>query len=172
MTLTACTLLWVGLVARPIDAQERPEPPAAASQPAQPSREESGFRKPAQAAGMDALLRRQEARPIMPTRSAAPAGRDEGSEGGLWPDGALLIDRSGRAIRTGDRFEFEFSVEGETTPRRLLLLPNQLLELLEDEHDRGAAEFVISAQVTRHRGVNYLLLQKVLRRVNNGNLGP
>jgi len=175
--LTTRTLIALFALGLPTLLLATQDPPAASPSPpaSQPVGGDGGgqFRKPAQAEGMDVLLRRQETRPILPTptrrSSQEPRAADEE---GLWPDGSLLVDRTGRVSRSGDRYEFEFAVEGERTPRRLEFLRNQLLELVEEEHEHGTAEFAISAVVTRYRGANFLLLQKVHRRVSNGNLGP
>jgi len=91
----------------------------------------------------------------------------------LLPDGYRLVDRTGRLTREGDYyvFAFESRSEGEAeAPIRLL--PNRLLEDMEDFSEGGARPvvFIVSGEITEYHGVNYLLLQKLLTRPNLGNL--
>jgi hypothetical protein len=49
---------------------------------------------------------------------------------------------------------------------------NRWLEAMEAEAEAGVTEFIISAEVTRYRGRNYLNLLKYRRQISHGNLTP
>jgi len=91
----------------------------------------------------------------------------------LLPDGSRLVDRPGRLAREGDYFTFAFESRGRGAPEvPMRLLPNRLLEDMEIVSAGGTKPivFVISGEVTEYRGVNYLLVQKLLVRPSLGNL--
>lgn len=91
----------------------------------------------------------------------------------LLPDGSRLVDRSGRLTREGDYFTFSFEDRGQGAPELpIRLLPNRLLEDMEIVSAGGTKPivFVVSGEVTEYRGVNYLLIQKLLVRPDLGNL--
>jgi ABC-type transport system substrate-binding protein len=174
-------LLLVGLLGQATpdnQASETPTTqPAATTQPADDSPSE--LRRPAQADILRGLLRRgtsAKPTPISPTTQPDDEEVATGADGQpLLLEGTFLIERPGRLVREGDvsRFQLYVAGDGESqTPRLLEILPNQLLESLEREAEAGFSEFIISAEVTRYRGRNYLLLRKILRRVEHGNLGP
>ncbi|MCG8403989.1 MAG: hypothetical protein MI923_02205 [Phycisphaerales bacterium] len=90
----------------------------------------------------------------------------------LLPDGSRIVDRPGRLTREGDYFTFSFESRGQGAPELpIRLLPNRLLEDMEVISSGGAEPvvFVLSGEVTEYRGVNYLLIQKLLVRPNLGN---
>lgn len=146
-----------------------PQDVRAETQPATPSRDTQ--RRPGQAEVLESLLRRERSAPIFPTdREGAGVTPDRD---GLLLDGDILRDRPGRISRTGDRTEFVLIPdEGHGSPQSFPLLENQWLELMEEQADLGFTQFRISAEITRYRGQNYLLLRKVLRVVENRNLAP
>jgi len=164
-----CLALSIGQTAD----QEKP-----ASRPGQP---EAGLSKPEQADIIADLLRAQERSRIvlpqdpgsgstLPGATTQPAGRNE--EAPLL-DGTTLVERPGRLVFEGGKPLFVFADE-RTAPRlrAMELLPNQLLEAMEQEAGSSGPEFVISARVTRYKSRNYLLLTKVLRRIEHGNVRP
>lgn len=164
--------LTLDLTRRAATGQQSPPGSQPSTAPA-----DDGFRKPVQARDLDELMRRQEATPVLPVAPEAAGDRrtaDRDREAGsLLVDGTRVVDRPGRLIRSGQRSEFEFYVEEDSgAPRVMEILKNQFLEAMEREAEGGASEFVISAEVTRYRGANYLLLRKVLRRLSHGNLAP
>ena len=163
-------------------SQESQEPPAA-SQPAttrpavpQPAR------APEQAEIIRNLLRdRGRSTAIMPQEQQSPADdTGAGTDLPLGPDGlpllvdgTLLVERPGRLMHEGGKPMFSFIDEGAGVKLRSMeILPNQLLEAMERELQLGTTQFVISAEVTRYHDLNYLLLRKILRRVEHGNLSP
>lgn len=170
----ACTAMVVGQVERSQEPDTRP----ADTQPAtRPADADTTLRKPAQADILKNLLGRQDRlRPIRPRPS------DEGSEGGagaepdgqpLLLEGTFLVERPGRLMREDGRAVFVFRVDADAAASRSMpILENQLLETIEREAEAGFSEFIVSAEVTRYRGRNFLLLRKVLRRVGHGNIGP
>ena len=102
----------------------------------------------------------------IPTNALRPVDRK------LMPDGARIIDRAGRLTRDGDYLTFTFESRGEGPVEvPLRLLPNRLLEDMEvvAEGGRRSIVFVVSGEVTEYRGVNYLMLQKLLMRPDLGN---
>jgi len=102
----------------------------------------------------------------VPGNAVAPVNRK------LRPDGSRLVDRAGRLTHSGDYLTFTFESRSEGTEELpLRLLPNRLLEDMEliSESGRKPIVFVVSGQVTEYRGVNYLLVEKLLQRAELGN---
>lgn len=160
--------------------QSNTAPPASqpATRPAdsQPA-EEQTLRKPAQADILKNLLReRDQPRPIIPERNdGTPVTRPTGpdSAAGELVDGTFLSMKSGRLVREGGKSMFSFILDpGARSPVSFELLENEFLELMENEAEAGRNEFTISAEVTRYRGHNYLLVKNLQRRLTNGNLSP
>lgn len=136
---------------------------------------------------LERLRRRQDTTPVIPpvqpgvkqverTEVAARAIPDNAIRAvdrKLMPDGSHLVDRAGRLTRDGDYLTFTFESRGEgPIEMPLRLLPNRLLENMEmiAEGGRKSVVFVVSGEVTEYRGVNYLLLEKLLIRPDLGNL--
>jgi hypothetical protein len=187
-TMAAAGMLLTAWM-QPHPAQDNPpkakaQQPIAATQPAttQPASAPRTMRKPEQVEIIESLLRdRQRSSPILPQDPQAavgaevtttqPAGAAEGP--GLLADGATLVERPGRMVVEDGKPRFVFYAGADEPKLHTMdILPNQLLEALEREVQRGSSEFVISAEVTRYQGRNYLLLRKILRRVGHGNLAP
>ena len=90
----------------------------------------------------------------------------------LLPDGSRIVDRPGRLTSEGEYFTFSFESRGQGAPEMpIRLLPNRLLEDMEIASAGGTKHivFVVSGEVTEYRGVNYLLVQKLLARPSVGN---
>jgi hypothetical protein len=154
----------------------------ATSQPtSRPGGSGTTFRRPEQARVLQELLQRREtAKPILPWTSGGEgpdrSGGVEGSKPGepLLPEGEVVVERPGKYVAGEDggaRFLFQAD-DSSRGVERMEILPNQFLEIMENEAKAGISEFVITAEVTSYRGRNYLLLRKVLRRVPNRNLSP
>ncbi len=150
---------------------------SAAERPAEPGAGPT-FRRPAQAEVIEQLLRnRERSNLILPqdpdavivggeSAAAAPGQK-------LLLEGTMLVERAGRLVRDGEKSMFEFVSEaGDEHLHSMELLPSQLLEAMENEAEQGGETFIVSGEVTRYRGRNYLRLVKVLRRVGHGNLAP
>lgn len=177
LTFAPLALLWILADANQYAPAAPADPPTTQpmTQPTTPN-----LRRPVQVEILEQLLREREApKPILPTKPDAPSDRTLRPDGtvtpGLMLDGAVVVSRPGRLIRNADRSEFTFvtdDVAAGLSSKTLPLLPNQLLEAMEQQAERGVTEFEITAEVTRYRGQNFLLLRKVLRRVSNGNLAP
>lgn len=175
--VVACASLLVAQT--PPSGSTEPESPQSqpASRPAAPA---SGLPVPAQAEILKNLLGR-EARPTpirpresteLTTNEAAAAGLDPDGQP-LLLEGTFIVERPGRLVREGGRAKFVFyQQEGGTGPRHIEILQSQLLEVMEREAESGLTEFVVSGEVMRYRDRNFLLLRKILRRVDHGNLGP
>lgn len=186
--------LLVGLVlgasaqqAEPADQDAKKENPPA-GQPAgtvtpAPQPQDADVPTPAQPSSEDIIRQFQKQRPqaipILPS-----GGEDEtiirgesatgGSVGGLLlPDGARMVDRSGRVLREGEWWIFSFEPDSTgVADLPMKLLPNRSLERMVRE-SRGGADsviFIVSGEVTEFRGENFLLPRKVLRKRNFGNL--
>jgi len=89
------------------------------------------------------------------------------------PDG-LMLDRVGYLASNGGDSVFVLDGLGRTiNARRLTLLPNRLLESLQQQ--QGAAldrlHFRVVGLITIHQGREHLLLQRVTRVYNYGNFG-
>jgi hypothetical protein len=152
------------------------QPGPTASAPASAPISPRTLRKPAQAEIIQDLLREREQQGVIlpqdpQTGQSAVVQPGESSEG-LIPEGTILVERPGRLVSEDGRPTFLFlTLETGGQVQAMELLPNQLLEAMERQ-SASTAQFTISAQVTRYRGRNYLLLLKVLRRVGHGNLSP
>jgi hypothetical protein len=166
-----------------LQAPQNPPANAPSTQPASRpvatrSTDDAVLRRPVQADILTKLLGREDrAAPIRPQDPGAAlqlpeAELTEGSES-LLADGSFLVERPGRLVVEDGVPRFRFiAEEGVVELRDMELVPNQLLELMEREARRGAVEFIVSGEVTRYRGANYLILRKLLRRIENGNLAP
>lgn len=161
----------------PQDKSKTTQP--AQSQPAsQPAGRTVSPRNPTQARILEALLRDAEQARPRPILSAPEAGRgtQAGSDDGvsLLPDGYGLNERPGRLVCGEGRVEFHFasgSPAGDA-PAVMEFNKNRWLEAMEAEAEAGVKEFIISAEVTRYRGRNYLNLLKYRRQISHGNLTP
>jgi len=135
---------------------------------------------------------RPKAKPVLPSQpesnvNGLPRGTDRMDEGGpsrastgagrglRMPEGYFLVDRVGRVVR--DDNWWVLHLVGDNNPNAspdppLRLLPNRLLERMvrEVESSNEDLEFVVSGEITEFMGENYLLLRKLLRRRNVGNL--
>jgi len=159
-------------------SDEPGEPPS--SQPTSQPASRTPLRDPVQARIYQELLRdteRPQAKPILPVDpetglTAAESGAGAGPTTLL--EGTVLIERTGRLLRGGDRSEFHFKAGSlaDGGPDVMEILKNGLLEAMETEAEAGVKEFIISAEVTRYRERNYLLLRKYRRQVSHGNLTP
>lgn len=160
------------------DQDDRAQPPA--SQPASKPAVRSAPRNPTQARILEELLRGTEprqAKPILPVTSGEggkPAVEAPNGNSSLLLEGTVLIERPGRLVRLGDRVEFHFKggSPAENAAEAMEFNKNGLLEAMEAEAAAGVEEFIISAEVTRYRGSNYLLLRKYRRQIAHGNLSP
>ena len=149
------------------------------SQPASQPAARTTPRNPEQARILKELLRGSERRRAQPIVSEPVRGRSAESSaaaaaGATLVEGSVLIERVGRLVRSGDRSEFHFKAGGSGDDRlkAMEFNKNSWLELMEAEADAGVEEFVISAEVTRYRGRNYLLLLKYRRQISHGNISP
>jgi hypothetical protein len=169
-----CPLLFV--------AQEQASRPATKPAETQPASQPAGttLRNPEQIEILKNLLNRQDrAMPVRPQPAQkpgqeAPTSQATDAEGHpLLLEGTFLSERPGRLVREEGRAKFVCYIDGGgQAPRAIEILESQLLEAMEREAEAGFSEFIVSGEVTRYRGRNYLLLRKILRRVDNGNLGP
>lgn len=120
--------------------------------------------RPVQPGQTTRTLAAEEALP--PNAVAAPAAK-------LLPDGYRLVDRPGRLARQEDFWVFSFEDRGQGAPELpIRLLPNRMLEDMEDMSAGGTRPivFIVSGEVTEYRGLNYLLIEKLLTRPDLGNL--
>ena len=173
--ILASTLLLPLLASPEGQTQGVPTPPE--SQPTSRPVDGDTLRSPRQAEILKDLLRRADRpTPIQPRsdepRSPAEAG--VGADGRpLLLEGTTLVERPGRLAHEDGQARFLFHLEGdEGAARSMQLLPCQLLETMEREAQSGFDEFIVTAEVTRYKGENFLLLRKVLRRTGHGNLSP
>lgn len=162
--------------------------PPATSQPADSRDAESvnPRREPSPTDILDMLAPRDAAtrpivRPNLPGRpqrvSPAPEGMPKNAMAPvaprLYPDGYRLVDRPGRLTREGAQWILAFeNRNANMVEPPIRLLPNRMLEDMEIASSGGAQPvvFLVSGEVTEYRGVNYLLVQKMLIRPEMGNL--
>jgi hypothetical protein len=174
---TVCAVLLIGQVGNPSPASQKSPETQPTTRPTEPS---STLRKPAQAVILKGLLGRNERpAPIQPQDPQSPGGgptRAAGVDADGQPlllEGTLLVERPGRLVREDGHAKFVFQVDADSPVTRAMeILPNQLLEAMEREAQAGFSEFIVTAELTRYKERNYLMLRKILRRVSHGNLGP
>lgn len=111
--------------------------------------------------------------PLPSTEETKPTDRTELPTGARFPDGYLLVDRAGRMVREGEWWTFAFESDSpgyEEPPMKLL--PNRMLErmIYETQGASGNVVFVVSGEVTDFQNENFLLLRKLLRRRDMGNI--
>jgi hypothetical protein len=149
------------------------QPPAASEpspgQPAVPSAEEiqEAFEKA-----------RPRNVPLQPTRLPGTevteaTDRTEPPTGARFPDGYLLVDRAGRMVHDGEWWTFVFESDSPVYQEPpMKLLPNRMLErmIYETQGASGNIVFVVSGEVTDFQNENFLLLRKLLRRRDLGNI--
>lgn len=105
-----------------------------------------------------------------------PLSDESASSGGArLPDGHILVDRTGRLLREGNWWVIAFIADNhpDAAPEPpMKLLPNRMLERMVRESESAGAtvEFVVSGEVTDFLGENYLLLRKLMRKRDLGNL--
>jgi hypothetical protein len=139
---------------------------------------QEGLRRPFQDDILRSLLKDREAAQTIPRQDPGMPAQPPvmlGSQreiSGLMPDGTSIVERPGRFYRTGEQRMIELRLSGGKRRISLEVLPNALLEAVEREVAKGVSEFTISGELTRYGTQNYLLLRKVVQRVDNGNLAP
>lgn len=182
--MSRCVVM--ALIALMTGAPTQDENPKGADQPKVAEQPESSpvdtatSVKPTQSQIYEELLRDTQRiqEPIMSTDPDRPDGAarpgEDAGDGGLLLEGTVLVERSGRLVRRGDSSEFKIAPGSlpENAPEVMEFNKNGLLEAMEREHDTGVMQFVISAEVTRYRGRNYLTLLKYRRTASHGNLSP
>jgi hypothetical protein len=177
----------------PADAEPTPEPePEAApdsqaSPPAEPERPQPSppapptDQPPGQPTAEEVLRAFEQDRPknepLTPVdvSLATPGGKEDPAAKrprARYPDGYMLTERAGRITRDGQWYIFSFessSTAFEEPPVKLL--PNLMLERAAFEI-QGSPNlvFVVSGEITDFNGENYLLLRKLLRRRDLGNI--
>jgi hypothetical protein len=106
---------------------------------------------------------------IPQTQPAAVPGRQ-----GEQPGESIVVDQVGRVMPTDQwwTFSFEDPTPSAAKPKPMRILPNQLLEVAISLSAGGTngAVLVISGEITRYQGNNYMLLRKVLVKRDMGNL--
>ncbi len=132
---------------------------------------------PADASAEDVLSALQSQRPVgssMPESGERSGGRASTVGHGALLDGSLVVRRSGRPVREGSRWAFEFDDEKATGHSTLTLLPNQSLEIMVQSAARGPTglAFIVSGEVTQFGPENFLLVRGVTRMLDLGNLRP
>ncbi|MEW6252003.1 MAG: hypothetical protein AB1716_15285 [Planctomycetota bacterium] len=167
------------VLASPVQEQPRQEP--AQKQPATQSAPGPTTRHAPQHEILRKLIQQRERRtpiaPVSPEQTGSggrQAERQTDSEGHpLLIDGAVLVERPGRLVYEGGRPVFILHLEGaDGRTRKLELLKNQMLEAMEREAKAGFTEFILSGEITRYDGANYLLIRKLLRRMDDDNVRP
>lgn len=173
----------------PAEAAPTPEPesdPDADSEAPPPAESEQPQTKPAdQPPGpptQEEVLRafeqdRPKNAPLSPVdvSVATPGGKEDPAAKrprARYPDGYMLTDRAGRITRDGQWYVFSFestSTAFEEPPVKLL--PNLMLERAAFEI-QGSPNlvFVVSGEITDFNGENYMLMRKLMRRKDLGNI--
>jgi hypothetical protein len=159
-----------------------PGKPSATTRPGTPTTQDasSAIEAPGMPTAEEVIKAFEQNRPantaVQPLDTVADVTTRPGSESkrlrARYPDGYLLIDRPGRLSRDGDWWVLTFESDGkglEEPPMKLL--PNRMLERAVYELEGSAnLVFIVSGEVTDYNSENYLLLRKLLRRQELGNI--
>ena len=173
----------------PAVATVEASPPPDAEQSPREEEEEplpSEVRTPAQVSAEDVLREfqrdRPKAQPLLPkAQEDETIGRRPVDRAGQrstrlrMPDGYFLVDRTGRLTQVDTWWVFNFVGDNnpdESPDPPIRLLPNQMLERMirESQGASRSVDFIISGEVTDFMGANYLLLRKLMRKRDQGNL--
>ncbi len=160
-------LLLIKHVARGVPANTKQKPEAAIA----------STTVRADASAEDVLSALQDQRPIgsgIPGIGEDTGGRASATGHVALLDGSLVVRRSGRLIREGSRWLFEFDDEKAAGQHAVALLPNQSLEIMVQSAERGPGGlvFIVSGEMTQFDSENYLLVRGVTRVLDLGNFRP
>jgi len=169
-------------------AASKPAPPAAPGKPSATTRPgtpktqdaASAVEAPGMPTAEEVIEAFEQNRPpntaVQPVDTIADVATRPGSDSkrlrARYPDGYLLIDRPGRLSRDADWWvlTLESDSKGFQEPP-MRLLPNRMLERAVYELEGSPnLVFIVSGEVTDYNSENYLLLRKLLRRQDLGNL--
>jgi hypothetical protein len=137
--------------------------------------EEAG-RKPFQDEILKQLLREQEAPKVIPRHD--PSSPDDLAEQPDTPDrrllmeGTFLTERPAELVTSQAGLRLMVRLPDGDRSVAIEPLENGNREALEREARRGASQFLISGEITRYRDQNFILLRKIVQRMDNGNLRP
>jgi len=157
-----------------IDLDEAPDADIPQVAPAEsPDDEPSGVR--AEDVLREFQLERPKPVPVLPGKSNEQVDSGGDPETVLTvPDGYFIVDRSVRLVREGDWWVIHFVSDNNPTasPQKpMRLLPNRMLErMIHESQVVSQYEYIVSGEVTRYMDENYLLLRKLMRRRDMGNL--
>lgn len=159
-----------------IDLDDAPDVGTQRSTPAESiddDREPSGVR--AEDVLREFQLERPKPVPVLPGKANDQVDSGGDPETALTvPDGYFIVDRSVRLVQEGEWWVIHFIADNNPTssPQKpMRLLPNRMLErMIHESQVVSQYEYIVSGEVTRYMDENYLLLRKLMRRRNMGNL--
>ncbi len=152
-----------------------PAPAAASTEPTREPTAEEVVRRLMQAQPRRALVLpppQQQPPPAAATRPAEETPRPATRELPRWAEETVLIDRPGRLIPGEPWWTFTFEDLGQSPSQKpIRVLPSQLLETAIglSKGGTGSVVLVVSGEITVYKGIDYLLLRKVLVRRDLGN---
>lgn len=179
LIIGAATLLVLGVAIaqdQPAAPQTRATEQADATDPNASEPNAPTGRKPFQDEILKALLQEQELPRVIrqqdPQRGTTvkigPMARDEAT----LLEGTMVVERPAQFTIANGKPQLSLTLADLNRTATLEVLPSKLLEALEREFESGVAEFIVSGEVTRYKEEAYILLRKVVQRVNNGNIRP
>ncbi len=157
----------------PINAQVNPQEwgPSTNAREPQPSDLEqadvNAMDRPTAEELLKALQRRRSvAETILPAGATGDRGTPE--HAALWPEGSVVVDRSGRLAKQGLWWTFVFDPADGEPPTKLL--PGAGLEVMVRTATgaRSPVNFIVSGEMTVFGGENYLLVRLAKRSVDTG----
>lgn len=149
----------------------RPAATQPSSRPAGENSSRTPLRRPEQVRLFQDLLQKaNEPGVIQPEGPAEPKSE---STAGILPEGTTIAERSGKLVRSGDHWEFQF-YRDDVQPglQGIEVLKSAFLDQMERLVQKGATEFIVSGELTAYRGQNFLLIRKVRRQLDHGNISP
>lgn len=165
------------LVSSSLTQESRPSPSTQAAAPA--SQRTTGRSQDQRELLQQIQHERENRTPILPLppqqtgRKAQTKAEKNAQDSALMVEGWPVVERTGRVVKVGDSTAFEFDAVGPgPTLATMEITKNSLLEQLESVSDAARKLFVVSGEVTRYRGRNYLTLKRVSVRAGHGNVSP
>lgn len=117
------------------------------------------------------LEEREQTRPDQPAPPPQDASRELDRQGVLL-EGTRIVSRPVEVFDQDGVIQLVLSLPERTRRPMLEPLENSVRQQMEQEFARGATRFIVSGEVTRYQGRNYLLLRRASPRGDHGNLRP
>lgn len=144
---------------------------APASQPSSQATSRASAKRPEQVRLFEGLLQKANEPGIISPQGGVEAKAEASPS--LLPEGTTIAERAGKLVRSGEHWEFQFfRSDVQSGLQGVEILKSAFLDQMERLAQTGVTDFVVSGEMTTYRGQNFLLIRKVRRHVDHGNLAP